>query len=87
MYGSSAEPTHKHLKNALVRDNSPKHCLPVSKLTPQTSDATKLGFKVVKTVVVNDVETKIESDMFEATKARLRNAKALLRRAGRKTAD
>ena len=33
------------------------------------SDATKLGFKVVKTIMVNDVETKIESDMFEATKA------------------
>ena len=33
------------------------------------SDATKLGFKVVKTIMVDDVETKIESDMFEATKA------------------
>ena len=33
------------------------------------SDATKLGFKVVKTIMVDNVETKIESEMFEATKA------------------
>ena len=32
------------------------------------SDATKLGFKVVKTIMVDDVETKIESNMVEATK-------------------
>ena len=33
------------------------------------SNLNKLGFKVVKTVMVEGVETKIESDMFEATKA------------------
>ena len=56
-------------KSALVAANTDPLLTVDSTVLIPLESYTKLGFKVVKTVVVDDVETKIESDMFEATKA------------------
>ena len=55
-------------KSALIAANTDPLLTVDSTVLIPLESYTKLGFKVVKTIMVDDVETKIESEMFVATK-------------------